>query len=157
MAKKQKQGGVIDGGAVIIDDGPGLGGESKVPNALAAGFRLGSKIRLAKLKEKDFRKDTLAKAPSTLTIQAATGEKISFNVDEVVSLRVSSELEDFKCFLAANSVVVKASDTCTETQISNEWVYQVPGSGLITRIEVTLKFGSYLYEGSASLTLKHKP
>ena len=153
MEKNIESIGPLNGGAVIIDDGPGKIGELVARGTDDKNLRLLSMVRLEGLVK--YRKDKLKKKPLSLTIEAA-GEEISFMADRVVSFSVRTELEAFSCLLDGDTVVIKASDACTETRNGQDYIYVLPDSGQIKGIEVSLKVGSFVYEGRARLTLEHK-
>jgi hypothetical protein len=151
--KNAKKGPIVNGGAVIIDDGGGVGGQ-RMGRSVALNTTLTSDDRLMKLADEDYKKDTLSKKLTALTITAkATGETATFKIEEIVSFAVFTAVEDFKCSVAPNSAVIRASAACME---SGKYQYALTDSGAIKRVEVSLKVGAYAYEGSAKLKLEYE-
>lgn len=156
---EKKQGGVIDGGAVIIDDGPGKGGESNALLGLLVNLQLTSDDRLEKLADPNYKKHKLDKKPVDLMVYSKSGDSVTFKIEDVVSFHVSTVLEQVDCWLTADSFVIRVSATCMELPtgpVPPKYVYEMPDSGPIKRIEVSFKVGSYVCEGSARLKLEYK-
>lgn len=140
MAKKQGKGGIVNGGAVIIDDGSGLRPGSRAGKAMDV-----------RLDSTDFNVDGLtATIPCHLLENLKTERvvvhyhgEIVYKWSEVKSFKVSASKGRVSGDLAADTLVLKANRKLSRKPAPKN-VFTLDQSGSIKRIEVDLTNGSKL-------------
>jgi len=153
MVKKQRKGGIVSGGAVIIDDGSGKK-ETRRGRAVPA-LRILSKEKPFDGITKERLRDSIAITSFDELVVARDADTLaSFPGSQVRSFLVDTGFDSISGVTKANKIAIRVTSAFAKSMGANE--YTLADSSGIARIVVKLKQGQYQLEDAAELKLTYR-